>query len=215
MPQSPTAPAASTAERPAALFCSAGPGLVQVGRAQQQRTRGPPPRRAAHRDSRECSGRVLTRSLSWAARTCAAESVHRVQRRASRAAQHKPTNAHAACEPLCLHRPCTHAVVPAGTCWVLQCVIPSRNRMADGCSCHVACAQRVIGARATVPVACSPSSSRVLTLEHPWVPLSATWRIVRMMIPGLSASAAGSTGAVLARMPSGSGAPVGAGASPG
>ena len=36
------APAASTAERPAALCCSAGPRLVQVGRAQQQRTRGPP-----------------------------------------------------------------------------------------------------------------------------------------------------------------------------
>ncbi len=36
------APAANTAERPAALFCSAGPGLVQVGRAKQQRTRGPP-----------------------------------------------------------------------------------------------------------------------------------------------------------------------------
>jgi hypothetical protein len=36
------APAASTLERPAALFCSAGPGLVQVGRALVQRTRGPP-----------------------------------------------------------------------------------------------------------------------------------------------------------------------------
>jgi hypothetical protein len=47
--------------RPSSSAARPGPGLVQVGRAQQQRP-------AAHRDSRECSGRVPTRSPSWAVR---------------------------------------------------------------------------------------------------------------------------------------------------
>ena len=39
----------------------------------------PTTRRAAHQNSRECSGHVPTRSLSWAARTSVANSVHRMQ----------------------------------------------------------------------------------------------------------------------------------------
>jgi hypothetical protein len=39
----------------------------------------PTTRRAAHHDSRECCGRVPTRSLSWVARTSAAKPVRRVQ----------------------------------------------------------------------------------------------------------------------------------------
>ena len=70
--------AAEYAGAPGRALLQRGRGLVHVGRALQQTDARPTTRRAAHRDSRECSGRVPTRSISWAARTCAAKSVHSI-----------------------------------------------------------------------------------------------------------------------------------------
>ena len=57
-------PGSEHRERPAALFCSAGPGLVPGRTCAAATDARPTTRRAAHRASGECSGRVLTRSPS-------------------------------------------------------------------------------------------------------------------------------------------------------
>jgi hypothetical protein len=158
-------PSSEYAGAPGRALLQRGPGLVQLGRALQQRTRGPP-RGVQHTAiAGESSGHVPTRSLSWAARTCAAKSVHRVQRRASRAAQQKnrkrARRVRAPMSTSAVHARCSarrHPLVPS-----LHCDISSRHRMADGYRCHVACTQRVIIARATVPVACSPSGQQPST----------------------------------------------------
>jgi hypothetical protein len=100
-----------------------------VNAEQQQRTptRGPP-RGVQHTGlAASAAGTCRLGRYRGAARRGAAKSVHRVQRRASRAAQHKTINAHAACEPLCLHRPDTHAAVPAGTRWFRVSIVISRR----------------------------------------------------------------------------------------
>ena len=123
-----------------------GHGLVQVGHAQQQRTRGPPPRRAAHRDSGECSGRVPPRSLSWGSadlrryiRPPACSAEHRVQRST------KPQTRTPRASPyVYIGRARRLQCPPAPVGFESPLCYPSRKRMADGGRCHAACAQRLL-----------------------------------------------------------------------
>ena len=115
------APAASTAERPAALCCSGGPG-PRAGRTCAAATDARPTTStpAAHRDSGECSGRVSSRSLSWAARTCAAKSVQQraAQSIACSAAQnHKRARRVPGGAEQWLQRAVPGATFNMGCCW--------------------------------------------------------------------------------------------------